>query len=98
MRVKARGVDFVVYMVSDMRRSVAFYRDLLGIPFEYEEGAVWLGCQVGNLYLMLGGTTGAQPEDDWADSPWAIARWSVSRPGWCEPPDANDYRGGATLW
>ena len=27
----------------------------------------------------------------------AVGNCQVSRPGWCEPPDENDYRGGATV-
>lgn len=32
--MKARGTDFVLYEVSDMDRSIAFYRDVLGLELE----------------------------------------------------------------
>lgn len=32
--MKARGTDFVLYEVSDLERSLVFYRDLLGLKVE----------------------------------------------------------------
>jgi predicted enzyme related to lactoylglutathione lyase len=32
--MEIRGADFVVYQVSDMERSIAFYRDTLGLELE----------------------------------------------------------------
>ncbi|MFA6110790.1 MAG: VOC family protein [Candidatus Latescibacterota bacterium] len=32
--MKARGTDFVLYEVADLERSLAFYRDLLGLEVE----------------------------------------------------------------
>ena len=36
--MKARAVDFVSYVVSDMDRSEAFYRDVLGLDVEVPRG------------------------------------------------------------
>ena len=40
--MQPRAIDFVVYNVEDMTRSVRFYREILGIdaPFN-EEGGFW---------------------------------------------------------
>jgi len=36
--MKIRGADFFAYLVSDLKRSAAFYRDTLGLPqTEYNE-------------------------------------------------------------
>ena len=43
-RLKVRGADFVLYWVSDMERSLRFYRDFLGM----EVGANW-----GNEWVEL---------------------------------------------
>ena len=40
--MKIRGTDFVVYQVSDMDKSIAFYRDTLGMELEgYVEEFGW---------------------------------------------------------
>src|SRR5688572_17526081 len=36
-KIKVRGADFVLYWVTDMERSMRFYRDFLGLP----EGSNW---------------------------------------------------------
>lgn len=33
----ARSVDYVILYVSDLARSVAFYRDVVGLPFTFQE-------------------------------------------------------------
>jgi predicted enzyme related to lactoylglutathione lyase len=40
--MKTKAVDFVVYNVTDMAKAVAFYRDTLGMAFDFnEEGEFW---------------------------------------------------------
>ena len=52
--MKARGVDFVSYSVTDMDRSEAFYRDVLGLDVEVPRGA--LGTRAsGYMELDAGG-------------------------------------------
>ena len=49
--MKPRAVDFISYSVSDMDRSEAFYRDVLGLDIEVPRGekgtrahaTLWLG-------------------------------------------------------
>lgn len=36
--MKARGIDFISYAVSDMDKAEAFYRDTLGLPVEVPRG------------------------------------------------------------
>ena len=45
-------VDYVMVRVSDMRRSVAFYRDTLGLPLKFESPA-WSEFETGATTLAL---------------------------------------------
>ena len=47
-------VDYVMVMVSDMGRSVRFYRDLLGIPLKFESPD-WTEFNTGKTVLALHG-------------------------------------------
>ncbi len=49
MTIKAKSVSIVFY-VSDIARTEAFYRDTLGIDLERQEGAepFWLQAQIEN--------------------------------------------------
>ena len=45
-------VDYVMVRVSDMRRSVAFYRDTLGLPLKFESPG-WSEFETGATTLAL---------------------------------------------
>jgi lactoylglutathione lyase len=47
-----RKVDYVMVRVSDMRRSVAFYRDTLGLPLRFESPG-WSEFETGATTLAL---------------------------------------------
>jgi lactoylglutathione lyase len=49
-------VDYVMVNVSDMRRSVAFYRDTLGLRLKFESPA-WSEFETGATTLALHGAT-----------------------------------------
>jgi predicted enzyme related to lactoylglutathione lyase len=52
--MKVRGTDFVMYLVSDLARAAAFYRDVLGLPQEvYSEEWRWAEFNCGNTTLAL---------------------------------------------
>lgn len=51
---KIKGVDFIMYNVSDLNKSIAFYRDILGLEPFGEPGESWAEFQVGNVTLDLG--------------------------------------------
>ena len=53
-----KKVDYVMVMVSDMARSVAFYRDTLGMPLKFQSPD-WTEFQTGDTTLALHG--GAKP-------------------------------------
>ena len=53
-------VDYVMIVVSDMTRSVAFYRDLLGLAIKFETNE-WTEFQTGSTTLALHG--GGTPKD-----------------------------------
>ena len=64
--MEVRGADFVVYQVSDMEKSIAFYRDTLGLDLEIHlEDFGWaeFDVQPTTLSLHAPGKTqpGAQP-------------------------------------
>ncbi|HUP20551.1 MAG TPA: VOC family protein [Gemmatimonadota bacterium] len=58
--MKPRAVDFVVYSVTDMDRSEAFYRDVLGLEVEVARGepgtraADYMELDAGGTALALG--------------------------------------------
>lgn len=57
-----KQVDYVMVMVSDMARSVAFYRDKLGLPLKFESKD-WTEFQTGATTLALhGGGVGQPPK------------------------------------
>jgi lactoylglutathione lyase len=45
-------VDYIMVLVTDMRRSVRFYRDLLGLPLKFESPQ-WTEFQTGSTTLAL---------------------------------------------
>lgn len=54
--MKIRGVDFVMFKVSDLARAARFYRETLGLPQEiYSEEYRWAEFNCGNLTLALKG-------------------------------------------
>ena len=52
--MKIRGTDFVYYQTGDIDRSIAFYRDTLGLELEgYYEQMRWAEFDAGNTTLVL---------------------------------------------
>lgn len=52
--MKIRGTDFVMYLVSDLARAAAFYRDVLGLRQQvYSEEWKWAEFDCGNITLAL---------------------------------------------
>src|SRR5262249_25585019 len=47
-------IDYTMIMVSDMQRSIAFYRDTLGIPLKFQSPD-WTEFQTGTTTLALHG-------------------------------------------
>jgi catechol 2,3-dioxygenase-like lactoylglutathione lyase family enzyme len=57
--MQVRGVDFVMYRVSDLARAVAFYRDALGLRLSVHSAEYqWAEFDCGNATL---GLYGGQP-------------------------------------
>lgn len=48
-----KGVDFVLYNISDYQQALVFYRDTLGLKLSEEYGGFWLEFEVGNITLAL---------------------------------------------
>jgi len=54
--MKIRGVDFIVYPVSDLARAAQFYREVLGLRQEiYSDEYQWAEFACGNVTLALHG-------------------------------------------
>jgi len=60
--MKIRGVDFVMFPVSNLAAAARFYREVLGLPQEiYSEEYQWAEFDCGNVTLSLkGGATPAE--------------------------------------
>jgi lactoylglutathione lyase len=73
-------VDYAIVFVSDMSRSVAFYRDVLGLPLKFETSH-WteLATEGSTLALHLADAE-ATPGDDPAQTPAARCRPGFSVP------------------
>ena len=55
--MQIRGVDLVMFLVSDLARAVAFYRDVLGLRCEVESAeGQWAEFDCGNVTLSLKGS------------------------------------------
>ncbi len=54
-------LDLVFYWVADMERSVAFYRDVLGLTLLREDGGSWALFDAGGRRFALHGATEGQP-------------------------------------
>ena len=53
-------VDYIMVTVSDMKRSVEFYRNILGIPLKFESPE-WTEFQTGATTLVLHGGGAPKP-------------------------------------
>ena len=67
-----KQVDYVIVVVSDMTRSVKFYRDTLGLPLKFESKD-WTEFQTGTTTLALHGGGTPPPPSRGADPERAIA-------------------------
>ena len=68
-------VNYVIVIVSDMKRSVAFYRDTIGLPVKFESpGWTEFATEGATIALHPGETSGGRS-----------ARPSGDQPGQCRP-------------
>ena len=52
--MKIKGVDYVIYSVSDLKKSIVFYCDILGLKLIGEPGEQWAEFDAGNVTLDIG--------------------------------------------
>jgi lactoylglutathione lyase len=71
-----RQVDYVMIVVSDMSKSVAFYRDKLGLPLKFESPE-WTEFQTGATILALHGGGIAKNPANREDSSKAAGTCSI---------------------
>lgn len=62
--MKIRGVDFVLYNVSDYAKSVSFYKDVLGLKLIDEYGGFWAEFEAGMATIAIS-THGPIPEKNY---------------------------------
>ena len=76
--MKIRGIDFVMYHVSDLGNAVAFYRDVLGLkPEMVSTEYQWAEFDAGNVTLALRG--GETPIESGTGARVALAVEDVDR-------------------
>ena len=63
-------VDYVMIVVSDMARSVAFYRDMIGLPLKFQSPE-WTEFQTGSTTLALHGGGAPPPPRGEHGTPYA---------------------------
>ncbi len=51
--MQPRGIDFFVYIVSDIARSADFYENTLGLTLKSWEGSGWVEFAVGDTQTVL---------------------------------------------
>lgn len=51
--MKITGIDFTVYAVSDIKKAIAFYRDVVGMDLK-SSGDTWAELWAGNDALVIG--------------------------------------------
>jgi catechol 2,3-dioxygenase-like lactoylglutathione lyase family enzyme len=79
--LNAKSIDFIVYEVSDVGKSVAFYRDILGLDFQYfNDEADWSEFLVGETTIALCGP--------------GAAKWGAPRK---TTPPTVDFKGEAAI-
>jgi len=71
-------VNYVIVFVSDMQRSVQFYRDVLGLPLRFESSE-W--TEFGTEGVTIALHAGESPNPDNSDETQTIA--GRCRPGFC---------------
>jgi lactoylglutathione lyase len=56
-------VNYVIIFVSDMKRSVSFYRDVLGLPLRFESPG-WTEFATNGATVALHSSEGSNPDGD----------------------------------
>ncbi|MES2216246.1 MAG: VOC family protein [Patescibacteria group bacterium] len=52
--MKVKGLDYVFYNVSDLKRSLDFYQNILGLKLYKPVNDTWAELDLGNMILALG--------------------------------------------
>jgi lactoylglutathione lyase len=73
-------VSYAIVFVSDMKRSVAFYRDVIGLPLKFESPA-WTEFATDGATLALHASEGPAAKEEPQKSPAGRCRPGLSVPG-----------------
>jgi catechol 2,3-dioxygenase-like lactoylglutathione lyase family enzyme len=52
--MKVKGIDFVFFRVSDLKRSVHFYEKVIGLKKTNEYKGMWTEFDAGNVTIAVG--------------------------------------------
>ncbi|MBM3216258.1 VOC family protein [Candidatus Poribacteria bacterium] len=80
--MKARGIDFICYDVTDMERALAFYRDTLGFEVAFTYGDSWVELATEPITVALIGPPHSRPAKDSTGPTMAVAVDDVAK--WVE--------------
>jgi lactoylglutathione lyase len=72
-------VNYAIVFVSDMKRSVAFYRDVIGLPLKFDSPE-WSEFSTDGATLALHRSEHAAPPDEGAELPAGRCRPGISVP------------------
>ena len=72
-------LNYAIVFVSDMKRSVPFYRDVIGLPLKFESPE-WTEFATDGATLALHSSEGARPEQDPQATPAGSCRPGLSVP------------------
>jgi lactoylglutathione lyase len=72
-------VNYVIVFVSDLKRSIAFYRDVLGLPLKFETPG-WTEFATEGATLALHISAGTTAQDELKETPAGRCRPGLSVP------------------
>ncbi|MBA2395918.1 MAG: VOC family protein [Ktedonobacteraceae bacterium] len=73
MSIQFQKPDYFIVYVSDMDRSLAFYRDILGLPLKFTSPG-WTEFSTGTTTIALHTTPASKPADQPGRTPAGVAQ------------------------
>jgi lactoylglutathione lyase len=73
MPIQFQKPEYIIVYVSDMNRSLAFYRDTLGLPLKFTSPG-WTEFNTGTTTIALHATPASKPADQPGRTPAGVAQ------------------------
>lgn len=73
MSIQFQKPEYIIVYVSDMDRSLAFYRDTLGLPLKFTSPG-WTNFNTGTTTIALHATPASKPADQPGRTPAGVAQ------------------------